>query len=54
MAGKEGQSFSQSAAGGVMARVAKVAAVREDDSADVDSYHREFTFPLPPEPAKSL
>lgn len=45
MAGKEGQSFSQSAAGGVMARAAKVAAVREDDSADVDSYHREFTFP---------
>lgn len=47
MAGKDGQSsqsFSQSTAGGVMARTAKVAAVREDDSADVDGSNCEFTF----------
>lgn len=38
------QSFSQTAAGGVMARVAKVAAVRGDDCADVGSDYYVSTF----------
>lgn len=39
-------SFSQSAAGGVMPLVVKLAAIREDEGADVDYYVLCFFFIL--------